>query len=152
MKKLLLAISLLLATSLSYAGDIIEEASANPDFSTLVTAVKAAGLVGTLQGKGPFTLFAPTNAAFAKIPAAELQALLKDRVKLTKVLTYHVVAGKVMAMDVKPGPVKSVQGSSFNVTVENGTVKVDGASVTKTDIAATNGVIHVIDTVIMPKK
>jgi uncharacterized surface protein with fasciclin (FAS1) repeats len=152
MKKLLLATTLLLTTSLSFAGDIIDVAAANPDFSTLVTAVKAAGLVDTLKGKGPFTVFAPTNAAFAKIPKADLDALLKDKAKLTAILTYHVVAGKVMAMDVKPGMVKSVEGSSFNVTVENGTVKVDGATVTKTDIAATNGVIHVIDAVIMPKQ
>lgn len=152
MKKTFLAIALLLITSLSYAGDIIDEAVANPDFTTLVTAVKAAGLVDTLKGKGPFTLFAPTNAAFAKIPKADLDALLKDKAKLTSVLTYHVVAGKVMAMDVKPGMVKSVEGTSFKVTESYGKVKVDGALVTKTDIAATNGVIHVIDTVIMPKK
>ena len=119
-------------------------------FKTLVTAVQAAGLVDTLKGPGPFTVFAPTDEAFAKIPKATLDALLKDKAALTKVLTYHVVPGKVMAKDVKAGMVKTVQGSSITVATTGG-VKVDAANVVKTDIAADNGVIHVIDTVIMPK-
>ena len=119
-------------------------------FKTLATALTAAGLIDTLKGPGPFTVFAPTDAAFAKIPKADLDALLKDKAKLTAVLTYHVVGGKVMAADVKAGKVKSVQGSDITVTTANG-VMVDGAKVTAVDIKADNGVIHVIDSVIMPK-
>jgi uncharacterized surface protein with fasciclin (FAS1) repeats len=106
--------------------------------------------VDTLKGKGPFTVFAPTDEAFAKIPKADLEALLKDKAKLKAVLTYHVVAGKVMAADVKAGKVKTVQGSELTVSTSSG-VMVDNAKVIKTDIVADNGVIHVIDTVIMPK-
>ena len=107
-------------------------------------------MVDKLKGKGPFTVFAPTDEAFAKIPKPDLDALLKDKAKLTAVLTYHVVAGKVMAADVKAGKVKAVQCSDLTVTTSGG-VMVDKAKVVKTDIVADNGVIHVIDTVIMPK-
>jgi uncharacterized surface protein with fasciclin (FAS1) repeats len=130
--------------------DIVGTAVAAGSFQTLVAAVKAADLVGVLQGKGPFTVFAPTDAAFAKIPKADLDALLKDKAKLTAVLTYHVVPGKVMAKDVKAGKVKSVQGSEITVATMGG-VTVDNAKVTATDIVADNGVIHVIDTVILPR-
>jgi uncharacterized surface protein with fasciclin (FAS1) repeats len=133
------------------ASDIVDTAVAAGSFKTLATALKEAGLIETLKGKGPFTVFAPTDEAFAKVPKADLDALLKDKAALTKVLTYHVVPGKVMAKDVKPGAVKTVQGGSFMVKAEGGKVMVDGATVTKTDIAASNGVIHVIDSVIMPK-
>jgi uncharacterized surface protein with fasciclin (FAS1) repeats len=133
------------------AGDIVETAVSAGNFNTLVTAVKAAGLVETLKGKGPFTVFAPTDAAFAKIPKASLDALLADKQKLAAVLTYHVVPGKVMAADVKSGDVKSVQGGSIAVSAEGGAVKVDAANVIKADVEASNGVIHAIDTVIMPK-
>ena len=136
--------------SMDATKDIVTNASAAPNLSTLVAAVKAADLVATLQGAGPFTVFAPTDAAFAKVPKADLDALLKDKAKLTAVLTYHVVPGKVMAKDVKAGKVKTVQGSDITVTTMGG-VMVDNAHVTATDIAADNGVIHVIDTVIMPK-
>lgn len=151
MKKLVSA--LLLSLSLSapaLAADIVDTAVSAGSFNTLVTAVKAAGLVDTLKGKGPFTVFAPTDEAFAKIPKAQLDALLKDKAKLTAVLTYHVVPGAVMAKDVKAGSVKTVQGSALTVKTEGG-VMVDGAKVVKTDIKADNGVIHVIDSVIMPK-
>ena len=120
------------------------------NFKTLAAALTAADLIGTLKGKGPFTVFAPTDAAFAKIPKADLDALLKDKAKLTSILTYHVVPGKVLAADVKAGKVKTVQGSEITVTTAGG-VMVDKAKVTATDIVADNGVIHVIDTVIMPK-
>ena len=120
-------------------------------FKTLATALGAAGLVDTLKGKGPFTVFAPTDEAFAKIPKADLDALLKDKAKLTAVLTYHVVPGKVMAKDVKAGQVKTVQGSNITISTSYGNVSVNNAKVVKTDIVADNGVIHVIDTVIMPK-
>jgi uncharacterized surface protein with fasciclin (FAS1) repeats len=132
------------------AKDIVDTAVAAGSFKTLAAALGAAGLVDTLKGAGPFTVFAPTDEAFAKIPKADLDALLKDKAKLTSVLTYHVVAGKVMAADVKAGKVKTVQGSELTVTTSYG-VKVDMSKVIKTDIVADNGVIHVIDTVLMPK-
>jgi uncharacterized surface protein with fasciclin (FAS1) repeats len=151
MKKMLMALSLSLAFGAAHAADIVDTAKAAGNFTTLVTAVEAAGLVDTLKGPGPFTVFAPTDEAFAKIPKAKLDALLKDKAALTKVLTYHVVPGKVMAADVKAGKVKTVEGSSLTVTTGGGKVKVDKANVIKTDIAADNGVIHVIDAVVMPK-
>ncbi len=132
-------------------GDIVEVAVGAGDFNTLVAAIKAADLVETLQGPGPFTVFAPTDEAFAKIPKADLDALLADKDKLTAVLTYHVVSGKVMAADVvNLKSAKTVQGESVTIDASDG-VKVDGATVVKTDILASNGVIHVIDTVMMPK-
>jgi uncharacterized surface protein with fasciclin (FAS1) repeats len=147
---LLLAVS----STAAKAEDIVGIAAGNKDFSTLVTAVKAAGLVETLQGAGPFTVFAPTNAAFAKLPKATLEALLKDKKALTAILTYHVVSGKVMAADVvklKDGTkVKTVNGAEIKVSNKHG-VKVNDSNVVKTDIEATNGVIHVIDTVLIPK-
>ncbi len=135
------------------AADIVAVASANGSFKTLVAAVKAAGLVETLQGKGPFTVFAPTDAAFAKLPAGTVESLLKpeNKEKLVAILTYHVVAGKVMAADVKSGMVKTVNGKELDVKVSDGKVTVDGAKVTMADVAASNGVIHVIDTVLMPE-
>ena len=151
MKKSLIATVIALGAAFSaQAKDIVDTAVAAGNFSTLATALKAAGLVDTLKGKGPFTVFAPTDAAFAKVPKADLDALLKDKAKLTAVLTYHVVPGKVMAADVKPGMAKTVQGSSLTVSTSGG-VMVDQAKVTATDIVADNGVIHVIDSVIMPK-
>jgi uncharacterized surface protein with fasciclin (FAS1) repeats len=131
--------------------DIVDTAIAADDFETLVTAVQAAGLVETLKGDGPFTVFAPTDAAFAKIPAADLEALLADKEQLTAVLTYHVVPGKVMAADVMGlDSATTVQGSDVDVQVVEGGVQVDGANVVQTNIEASNGVIHVIDSVIMP--
>ena len=151
MKKTLIASLLALgALTSAQAADIVDTAVAAGSFKTLVTAIQAAGLVETLKGKGPFTVFAPTDAAFAKVPKADLDALLKDKAKLTAVLTYHVVPGKVMAADVKAGKVKTVQGSELTISTMGG-VTVDKAKVTATDIAADNGVIHVIDTVMMPK-
>ncbi len=151
MKKSLIAFALsTVMLAPAFAMDIVDTAVKAGSFKTLATALQAAGLVDTLKGKGPFTVFAPTDEAFAKVPKADLDALLKDKAKLTAVLTYHVVAGKVMAADVKAGKVKTVQGSELTVSTMGG-VKVDNANVTKTDIAASNGVIHVIDSVIMPK-
>ncbi len=151
MKKSLITLALGLAMSAgAMAQDIVDVAIKAGSFKTLVTAVQAAGLVDTLKGPGPFTVFAPTDEAFAKVPKATLDALLKDKAALTKVLTYHVVAGKVMAADVKAGKVKTVQGQELTVKTDGG-VMVDSAKVTATDIAASNGVIHVIDTVMLPK-
>ena len=130
--------------------DIVDTAVAAGNFKTLAAAVTAAGLIDTLKSEGPFTVFAPTDEAFAKVPKATLEALLADKAALTKVLTYHVVAGKVMAADVTTGHVKSVQGSDLALSTEGG-VTVNGAKVVAADVAATNGVIHAIDTVLMPK-
>jgi uncharacterized surface protein with fasciclin (FAS1) repeats len=131
--------------------DIVDTAVAAGDFKTLAAALQAAGLVDTLKGQGPFTVFAPTDAAFAKIPKAELDALIKDKAKLTKVLTYHVVAGKVLASDVaKLSQAKTVEGQSVTIDTSSG-VKIDGASVLKADVLCSNGVIHVIDSVILPR-
>jgi uncharacterized surface protein with fasciclin (FAS1) repeats len=150
MKKIL-AISLLSFAAFSaQAKDIVDTAVGAGNFKTLAAALTAAGLIDTLKGPGPFTVFAPTDDAFAKIPKAQLDALLADKSKLTAVLTYHVVAGKVMAKDVKAGKVKTVQGSELTVSTAGG-VMVDNARVTATDIVADNGVIHVIDSVVLPK-
>lgn len=150
MKKFFALAALSFAALSVQAKDIVDTAVANGNFKTLAAALTAAGLIDTLKGPGPFTVFAPTDAAFAKIPKADLDALLKDKAKLTAVLTYHVVAGKVMAKDVKAGKVKTVQGSELTITTTGG-VMVDNAKVTATDVAADNGVIHVIDTVVIPK-
>ena len=133
------------------AGTIVEVASANDDFSTLVAAITAADLAETLEGDGPFTVFAPTNAAFDALPAGLVDKLLlpENKEVLVAILTYHVVAGKVLAADVKAGDVPSVQGENITVATDGG-VKVNTANVTATDVAASNGVIHVIDAVIVP--
>ncbi|MGZ5365590.1 MAG: fasciclin domain-containing protein [Mycobacterium sp.] len=130
--------------------DIVDTAVGAGQFNTLAKALTAAGLIDTLKGPGPFTVFAPTDDAFAKIPADKLNALLADKAALTKVLTYHVVPGTVMAADVKTGAVKTVQGQALNVVASSSGVTVNNANVVKTDIAAKNGVIHVIDTVVLP--
>jgi uncharacterized surface protein with fasciclin (FAS1) repeats len=133
--------------------DLVAVAAGAENFKTLVAAVKAAGLVETLQGRGPFTIFAPTDAAFAKLPAGTVEDLLKpeNKEKLVAILTYHVVPGKVLAADVKTSQAKTVQGQSVKLVVSDNGVMVDNAKVVKTDVLAENGVIHVIDTVIIPK-
>lgn len=132
---------------------VVEIAAGNEDFSTLVAAVKAAGLAETLSGDGPFTVFAPTNEAFAKLPEGTVETLLKpeNKEKLVAILTYHVVAGKVMAAEVKTGKVATVNGKEATIEVKDGAVMIDAAKVVKTDIVGKNGVIHVIDSVILPK-
>ncbi len=134
--------------------NILETAAAAGNFKTLAAAITAAHLTETLNGKGPFTVFAPTDEAFAKVPKADLDALLKDEAKLKKVLTFHVLSGKVMAADVtkmKDGSkVKTVEGGDLTLHLQGGHVKLNSSTVTKTDINASNGVIHVIDTVMMP--
>lgn len=134
--------------------DIVDTAIAANDFNTLVAAVKAADLVDTLKSDGPFTVFAPTDAAFAKLPAGTLQDLLKpqNKHKLASILTYHVVPGKVMASEVvNLSKAKTVNGQSLDVKVMNGQVMIDSATVIKADIECSNGVIHVIDSVVLPK-
>lgn len=133
--------------------DIVDTAVAAGQFKTLAAALTAAGLVDTLKGPGPFTVFAPTDAAFAKLPAGTVDTLLKpeSKAKLTAILTYHVVAGKVMAADVvKLNEAKTVNGAIVAVKVDGGNVMINNAKVTNTDIEASNGVIHVIDTVLLP--
>jgi uncharacterized surface protein with fasciclin (FAS1) repeats len=154
MKRILSLSILLVALAFNAAAaDIVDTAVSAGSFNTLVTAVKAAGLVETLKSAGPFTVFAPTDEAFAKLPAGTLDSLLKNPEELKKILTYHVVAGKVMAADVvKIKSAKTVQGSSAKVKVNGGSVMIDNANVVKTDIMCDNGVIHVIDAVILPKK
>ncbi|WP_421693441.1 fasciclin domain-containing protein [Aestuariivirga sp.] len=139
----------------AFAADVVDAAVANGNFKTLVAAVQAAGLVDTLKGKGPFTVFAPTDEAFAKLPAGTVDMLLKpeNKDKLVAILTYHVVPGKVMAADIagKDTKAKTVQGSEITITTKDGAVMIDNAKVTQADIVVDNGVIHVIDAVIMPK-
>jgi uncharacterized surface protein with fasciclin (FAS1) repeats len=134
--------------------NIVENAVGSSDHTTLVAAVKQAGLVETLSGTGPFTVFAPTNEAFAKVPKATLDALMKPEMKadLTKILTYHVVAGAVKAADLKDGQeLTTVQGGKLKVTIKDGKVMINGANVTIADVISSNGVTHVIDGVLMPK-
>jgi len=150
MKRYLAAAVFAASIVTAQAQDIVDVAVGAGGFNTLVTAVKAAGLVDTLKGAGPFTVFAPTDEAFAKVPKETLDALLADKEKLTAVLTYHVVPGLVMSKDVSAGKVKTVQGSELTITTDGG-VKVDDANVIKADIVTTNGVIHVIDAVVLPK-
>ena len=137
--------------------NIVQIAESDPDFSTLVAAVKAAGLASTLEGSGPFTVFAPTNAAFAALPAGTLQTLLQPahKAELTSILTYHVTPGALKAADIMPGAVKTVNGASFTLHDMNGTLTITDskgrtARIVRTDIVASNGVIHVIDAVLLP--
>ena len=130
--------------------DIVDTAVSAGSFTTLVAAVQAAGLVDTLKGAGPFTVFAPTDEAFAKLPAGTVEALLNDIPKLTKILTYHVVSGKVLAADVvKLTSAKTVEGSEVKIDASNG-VKINDSTVTTPDVVADNGVIHIIDSVLLP--
>ena len=151
MKKIITIAAFSLAATAAQAKDIVDTAVDAGEFKTLVAALDKAGLVSTLKGKGPFTVFAPTDAAFAKVPKADLDALLADKAKLAAVLTYHVVPGSMMAKDVKTGKVKTVQGSELTVAAGGAGVTVDGAKVVKADIVSDNGVIHVIDSVVLPK-
>jgi len=150
MKKILLVTALAFGVTAAQAADIVDTAVSAGTFQTLVAAVKQADLVATLKGPGPFTVFAPSDEAFAKVPKEQLDALLMDKARLVQVLTYHVVPSQVMAKDVKAGPVPTVQGQPLTVATQGG-VSVDQAKVVKTDIVASNGVIHVIDRVLMPR-
>ena len=150
MKKFIAVTTLAVCAAAVQAKDIVDTAVAAGNFTTLAAALEKAGLVETLKGKGPFTVFAPTDAAFAKVPKKDLDALLADKSKLVAVLTYHVVPGTVMAKDVRPGNVKTVQGSELTLSTSGG-VKVNDAHVVQPDIVADNGVIHVIDSVVLPK-
>ena len=135
------------------AGDIVAVASSSGSFNTLVAAVQAAGLVETLQGKGPFTVFAPTDEAFAKLPAGTVESLLQpeNKAKLIAILTYHVVPGKVLAADVTTSQAATVNGQKLPLVVANGKVTAGSANVVATDVPASNGVIHVVDSVLLPQ-
>ena len=150
----LVAAPLALGAGLAHAKDIVDTAASAGSFNTLIAAIEAAGLAETLKGPGPFTVFAPTDEAFAKLPAGTVETLLKpeNKEKLVQILTYHVVPGKVMSGDVagKSTEAKTVEGSTLEVDASDGEVKVDDARVVQADIAADNGVIHVIDTVVRP--
>ena len=138
--------------SAAATGDIVETATAAGSFTTLAKALQAAGLVETLKGEGPFTVFAPTDEAFAKLPEGTLEALLQDKEKLTAVLTYHVVPGEVSSSQAaRLASAKTVNGQELSIAASGGTVTVGGATVTQADVPATNGVIHVIDTVLLPE-
>ena len=148
----LVASGALIAAPKAASKDIVDTAVAAGSFQTLGTAVQAAGLVDTLKSEGPFTVFAPTDEAFAKLPEGTIEALLNDKEKLTAILTYHVVPGKVMAKDVvNLTSAKTANGQEVEIKVWDGKVMIDNANVVATDIEASNGVIHVIDTVILPK-
>lgn len=149
-----LALTILIGGGIAFASadkDIVDTAVDAGQFNTLVAAVQAAGLVDVLKGEGPFTVFAPTDEAFAKLPAGTVEALLQDKEKLAAILTYHVVAGKVMAADVvKLSSARTVNGQDVSIMVHGDSVMINDATVLATDIETTNGVIHVIDTVILP--
>ena len=158
MKKTLLVLFVLIASSgIAMAGghmkNLVETAAGNDAFKTLVAAVKAAGLVETLAGKGPFTVFAPTDEAFAKLPDGTVESLLKpeNKDKLIKILTYHVVAGKVESKDIEPGKVETVANEKVKLKLKDGQVFINKSNVIKADINTANGVIHVIDKVLLPK-
>jgi uncharacterized surface protein with fasciclin (FAS1) repeats len=131
--------------------NIVDTATAAGNFATLVSGLKAAGMIDAFSGKGPFTLFAPTEEAFRKLPAGALDELLKDSAKLKSVLNYHVISGAVMTNDMKSGDVMTLQGTTATFVVAGGDIRVNGANVTQRNIVAANGVIHAIDTVILPK-
>ena len=159
MRKLIMGLTAATLVSLgsvpSYAADIVDTAVKAGQFNTLAAALKAAGLIDTLKGKGPFTVFAPTDAAFAKLPAGTVENLLKpeNKAKLVQILTYHVVPGKIMSTSLagKKTDAKTVEGRNISIDATMGSVKVNSANVVSADIPADNGVIHVIDTVVIPK-
>jgi uncharacterized surface protein with fasciclin (FAS1) repeats len=131
--------------------NIVETATAVENFTTLVTALRATGLADTLAGRGPYTMFAPTDEAFAKLPAAALAALMRDTARLRAVLNYHVVNGYLTARDLKSGALKTLQGSPLNAVVTSADVRINGARVTQADFMGTNGVLHALDALILPK-
>jgi uncharacterized surface protein with fasciclin (FAS1) repeats len=134
------------------AADLLETASSSGSFKTFLAAVKAAGIADTLKNSGPYTVFAPTDSAFEKLPPGTFNSLMKDKTKLTEVLEHHVIPGKVTIADVKPGKVKTIQGDLLTLTSDNGKVTVDNANVIQSDVIADNGIIHEIDTVVLPNK
>lgn len=146
------AFTLSIAWSPAHASDLVETASTGATFKTFLAAAQTAGVSNTLKNSGPYTVFAPTDSAFNKLPPDTLQTLMKDKEKLAELVNHHIVPGKITVADVKPGKVKTVQGEEVTLTSDNGKVTVDNANVIQSDLMADNGVIHEIDTVILPKK
>jgi uncharacterized surface protein with fasciclin (FAS1) repeats len=149
-RTLLTGTLLMLSASFANAANIVDTANDTRTFKVFVTALKKSGLAETLQNSGPYTVFAPSDEAFSKLPPGTLDALMKDKEKLGKVLSYHVIEGKVLVTEIKPGKTKTLQGDALTLTSDNGKVTVNGANVTQSDMNADNGVIHEIDRVIMP--
>ncbi len=147
---LMLCATLTLSVSAASATDLVETASTAGSFNTFLATVKAAGMTDALRNQGPFTIFAPSDEAFAKLPDGTVESLMKDKVKLAKLLSHHIVPGKLLVAEVKPGPMKTIQGDSIKLTSDNGMVTVNGARVTTSDLKADNGVIQTIDTVMLP--
>lgn len=156
MKKLVsgmvVAVMALSGASYTFAADIVDTAIATGSLKTFVAALKAAGFTESLKSAGPYTVFAPSDEAFAKLPTGTWDALIKDKAKLAQVLAYHVVPGKILVAEVKPGNVKTVQGTTLRLASDNGQITVNNAKVTQSDVIADNGIIHAIDTVVLPKK
>ena len=144
-------IVLLSACNLAQAGNLIDTAASAGTFKTFLASVKAAGLSESLKNQGPFTVFAPSDDAFAKLPRGTMSALLKDKVRLAQLITHHIVHGKILVAEVKPGALKTIQGDAVTLTSDNGKITVDGANVTQSDLTADNGVIQSIDMVMLPK-
>lgn len=150
-RRMIVACGMAFAFSAAQASDLIETAAQSGGTKSFVEAAKTAGLSDSLKTKGPYTVFAPDDAAFAKLPAAERDALMKDKAKLAKVLAYHVIPGSVKVAEVKPGKVQTIEGDTLTLKSDNGKVTVNDANVTQSDVTADNGVIHIIDTVVIPK-
>lgn len=146
------AIALSVFTSHVLAADLVETASTSGTFKTFLAAARAAGISETLKNSGPYTVFAPSDSAFGKLPPGTMSSLMKDKTRLAEMISYHVIPGKVTVADVKPGKVRTIQGESLTLTSDNGKVTVDSANVIQSDLMADNGVIHEIDTVVMPSK
>ncbi|EGF32692.1 hypothetical protein IMCC9480_2101 [Oxalobacteraceae bacterium IMCC9480] len=147
---LLFAATLALSAGTANASDLVDTADTSGGFKMFLASVKAAGMTDSLRHQGPFTVFAPSDEAFAKLPEGEVESLMKDKAKLARMLSRHIVPGKLLVAEVKPGPVKTIQGDSIKLTSDNGMITVDGARVTQSDLKADNGVIQVIDKVILP--
>jgi uncharacterized surface protein with fasciclin (FAS1) repeats len=146
------ALALACGTPYALAADIVDTATEAGSFKTFVAALKAAGFADSLRSSGPYTVFAPSDEAFTKLPAGTWDALVKDKAKLAQVLSYHVVPGKITVADVKPGNIKTVQGDTLYLKSDNGNITVNDAKVIQSDVMADNGIIHAIDTVVLPKK
>lgn len=149
-RTLLLGLSLTASFTMATAANLVETANESRTFKVFVNALKKSGLAETLQNSGPYTVFAPSDEAFGKLPAGTLDALMKDKEKLGKVLSYHVIQGKVLVTEIKPGKTRTLQGEMLTLTSDNGKVTVNGANVTQSDIKADNGIIHEIDALVMP--
>lgn len=145
-------ISLVMFASPGFAADLVETAATSGTFKTFLAAAKAAGMLETLKSSGPYTVFAPSDSAFGKLPPGTMNSLMKDKTKLAELVSYHVIPGKVMVAEVKPGKVKTIEGESVTLTSDNGKITVDNANVVQSDLQADNGVIHEIDAVVMPSK